>query len=100
MLFVFLVAVKKIILYVLFVPYVPYMFYVLSAQISYDTKEQARTFDTLVLFVPYNEPYLPPEGVSVKKFPFRYITNNNDKKDKKYKKHAVPPYKTITFSTH
>ena len=32
--------------------------YVLSPQISYDTKEQARTFDTLVLFVPYNEPYL------------------------------------------
>ena len=42
----------------------------------------------------------PPEGVSVKKLPCRYITNNNDKKDKKYKKHAVPPYKTITFSTH
>ena len=34
--------------------------YVLSPQISYDTKEQARTFDTLVLFVPYNEPYLHP----------------------------------------
>ena len=32
--------------------------YVVSPQISYDTKEQARTFDTLVLFVPYNEPYL------------------------------------------
>ena len=32
--------------------------YVFSPQISYDTKEQARTFDTLVLFVPYNEPYL------------------------------------------
>ena len=32
--------------------------YVLSPQISYDTKKQARTFDTLVLFVPYNEPYL------------------------------------------
>ena len=35
-----------------------HVIYVLSPQISYDTKEQARTFDTLVLFVPYNEPYL------------------------------------------
>ena len=36
--------------------------YVLSPQISYDTMEQARTFDTLVLFVPYNEPYLFAEA--------------------------------------
>ena len=35
-----------------------HVIYVLSPQISYDTMEQARTFDTLVLFVPYNEPYL------------------------------------------
>ena len=42
-----------------------HVIYVLSPQISYDTKEQARTFDTLVLFVPYNEPYLSraPGGI-------------------------------------
>ena len=40
-----------------------HVIYVLSPQISYDTKEQARTFDTLVLFVPYNEPYLDKKSV-------------------------------------
>ena len=47
-----------------------------------------------------NDQHRGGEGVSVKKLPCRYITHNNDKKDKNYKKHAVPLYKTITFSTH